>query len=99
METGDTNQDGVLDFEEFTQYLRSHEKQLKLMFSRLDRNNDGQSKLVDTLEIEINCYLLLHCVDMKVKNIYILSWVDIYRTDRCSGDPALPTLHWCEHQP
>lgn len=41
VETGDTNHDGVLDFEEFTEYLRTHEKQLKLMFSSLDRNNDG----------------------------------------------------------
>lgn len=37
---GDTNQDGELDFEEFTQYLRTHERQLKLVFSSLDRNND-----------------------------------------------------------
>ncbi|KAI4897994.1 hypothetical protein NFI96_006376, partial [Prochilodus magdalenae] len=37
---GDTNQDGQLDFEEFTQFLRSHEKRLKLMFSSLDCNND-----------------------------------------------------------
>uniref|UniRef100_A0A8D2ZTP6 EF-hand domain-containing protein n=1 Tax=Scophthalmus maximus TaxID=52904 RepID=A0A8D2ZTP6_SCOMX len=49
VQTGDTNQDGVLDFEEFTQYLRAHEKQLKLMFSRLDRNNDGQ---IDAAEIQ-----------------------------------------------
>uniref|UniRef100_A0A7N8YFG8 Solute carrier family 25 member 23a n=1 Tax=Mastacembelus armatus TaxID=205130 RepID=A0A7N8YFG8_9TELE len=49
VETGDTNHDGVLDFEEFTQYLRTHEKQLKLMFSSLDRNNDGQ---IDAAEIQ-----------------------------------------------
>lgn len=41
VEAGDTNQDGVLDFEEFTQYLRTHEKELKLMFRSLDKNNDG----------------------------------------------------------
>lgn len=41
VKAGDTNQDGVLDFEEFTQYLRTHEKQLKIMFKNLDRNNDG----------------------------------------------------------
>ncbi|XP_026077847.1 calcium-binding mitochondrial carrier protein SCaMC-3 isoform X3 [Carassius auratus] len=39
---GDINLDGQLDFEEFTEYLRSHEKRLKLMFRSLDRNNDGQ---------------------------------------------------------
>lgn len=41
VEAGDTNRDGVLDFEEFIQYLRNHEKQLKIMFRNLDRNNDG----------------------------------------------------------
>ncbi|XP_040892721.1 calcium-binding mitochondrial carrier protein SCaMC-3-like isoform X2 [Toxotes jaculatrix] len=49
VEAGDTNQDGVLDFEEFTQYLCTHEKQLKLMFRSLDRNNDGQ---IDAGEIQ-----------------------------------------------
>lgn len=38
---GDTNHDGTLDFEEFSQYLRAHEKELKIMFSSLDRNKDG----------------------------------------------------------
>ncbi|KAM7009275.1 mitochondrial adenyl nucleotide antiporter SLC25A24 [Tautogolabrus adspersus] len=49
VKAGDTNQDGVLDFEEFTQYLRIHEKQLKLMFRSLDRNNDG---CIDAAEIQ-----------------------------------------------
>ena len=41
VKAGDTNQDGVLDYEEFTEFLRKHEKQLKIMFRRLDTNNDG----------------------------------------------------------
>ncbi|XP_037621165.1 calcium-binding mitochondrial carrier protein SCaMC-1-B-like isoform X1 [Sebastes umbrosus] len=49
VEAGDTNQDGVLDFEEFTQYLSTHEKELKLMFRSLDRNNDGR---IDAAEIQ-----------------------------------------------
>uniref|UniRef100_A0AAR2LIT7 Solute carrier family 25 member 23a n=1 Tax=Pygocentrus nattereri TaxID=42514 RepID=A0AAR2LIT7_PYGNA len=56
---GDTNQDGQLDFEEFTQYLRAHEKRLKLMFSSLDRNNDGQ---IDVGEIQLS----LHAVGVDV---------------------------------
>uniref|UniRef100_A0A4W4EGG3 Solute carrier family 25 member 23a n=1 Tax=Electrophorus electricus TaxID=8005 RepID=A0A4W4EGG3_ELEEL len=42
VKAGDTNQDGLLDYEEFTHYLRAHEKCLRLMFSSLDRNNDGE---------------------------------------------------------
>lgn len=60
VKAGDTNEDGVLDFEEFTQYLRAHEKQLKIMFRDLDRNNDGvywptvlMSPLVQNVCVEI----------------------------------------------
>ncbi|KAI4833236.1 hypothetical protein KUCAC02_016149 [Chaenocephalus aceratus] len=49
VKAGDTNKDGVLDFEEFTQYLRAHEKDLKLMFRNLDKNNDGE---IDAAEIQ-----------------------------------------------
>ncbi|KAK2916445.1 hypothetical protein QQF64_024967 [Cirrhinus molitorella] len=47
----DTNHDGQLDFEEFTQYLRMHEKELRLMFRSLDRNNDGH---IDVAEIQLS---------------------------------------------
>ncbi|GCB84625.1 hypothetical protein scyTo_0025328, partial [Scyliorhinus torazame] len=42
---GDTNHDGQLDLAEFIEYLRQHEKKLKLMFKRLDQNNDGTENL------------------------------------------------------
>ncbi|GAA6103366.1 calcium-binding mitochondrial carrier protein SCaMC-3b [Tachysurus ichikawai] len=45
----DTNHDGQLDFEEFTEYLRTHEKELRLMFHSLDNNNDGH---IDVGEIQ-----------------------------------------------
>ncbi|KAM7393861.1 hypothetical protein PAMP_020698 [Pampus punctatissimus] len=59
VEAGDTNQDGVLDFEEFTQYLRTHEKELKLIFRSLDRNNDGR---IDAAEIQHS----LHTVGVNI---------------------------------
>ncbi|XP_075414967.1 mitochondrial adenyl nucleotide antiporter SLC25A24-like isoform X1 [Tenrec ecaudatus] len=45
---GDVNKDGMLDFEEFMKYLKDHEKQMKLAFTSLDKNNDGN---IDALEI------------------------------------------------
>ncbi|XP_030052747.1 calcium-binding mitochondrial carrier protein SCaMC-3 [Microcaecilia unicolor] len=46
---GDTNQDGGLDFEEFTRYLKERENKLLLMFHSLDKNNDGH---IDVSEIQ-----------------------------------------------
>uniref|UniRef100_A0A8C9VT44 Solute carrier family 25 member 23a n=1 Tax=Scleropages formosus TaxID=113540 RepID=A0A8C9VT44_SCLFO len=51
VQAGDTNQDGQLDFQEFSQYLRIHEKELRLMFRNLDRNNDG---CIDVSEIQVS---------------------------------------------
>ncbi|XP_062866449.1 mitochondrial adenyl nucleotide antiporter SLC25A23 isoform X2 [Trichomycterus rosablanca] len=52
---GDTDHDGQLDFEEFTEFLRTHEKRLRLMFSSLDHNNDGQ---IDVGEIQLSLHNL-----------------------------------------
>ncbi|PWA24061.1 hypothetical protein CCH79_00019116 [Gambusia affinis] len=40
---GDKDLDGQLDFQEFVQYLRDHEKKLRLVFKSLDRKNDGET--------------------------------------------------------
>lgn len=42
MSSGDKNKDGSLDFNEFSRYLKEHEKKLRLTFKSLDRNNDGK---------------------------------------------------------
>ncbi|XP_074485070.1 mitochondrial adenyl nucleotide antiporter SLC25A24-B-like isoform X2 [Sebastes fasciatus] len=67
---GDTNQDGVLDFEEFTQYLSTHEKELKLMFRSLDRNNDGR---IDAAEIQHSLHTIGVDVSLEDANRILLS--------------------------
>uniref|UniRef100_A0A8C5MSS1 Solute carrier family 25 member 23 n=2 Tax=Leptobrachium leishanense TaxID=445787 RepID=A0A8C5MSS1_9ANUR len=49
LRAGDTDQDGQLDFNEFTQYLEERERRLLLMFDSLDRNRDGR---IDVSEIQ-----------------------------------------------
>ena len=39
---GDQNASGDLDFAEFVHYMMAHEKRLKLVFSTMDRNHDGE---------------------------------------------------------
>ncbi|XP_056135518.1 mitochondrial adenyl nucleotide antiporter SLC25A23-like [Lampris incognitus] len=83
VKAGDTNQDGALDFEEFTQYLCSHEKQLKLMFRSLDRNNDGE---IDAAEIQHS----LHTVGVDV------TLEDAARILQSMDKDSTMTIHWSE---
>ncbi|XP_072537600.1 mitochondrial adenyl nucleotide antiporter SLC25A24 [Salminus brasiliensis] len=47
--SGDSDKDEQLDFLEFCNYLREHEKKLNLTFKSLDKNNDGR---IDYKEIQ-----------------------------------------------
>ncbi|KAM8973225.1 mitochondrial adenyl nucleotide antiporter SLC25A23-like [Pelodytes ibericus] len=49
LRAGDTDQDGQLDFQEFTRYLEERERRLLIMFHSLDRNRDGH---IDASEIQ-----------------------------------------------
>ncbi|XP_049416206.1 calcium-binding mitochondrial carrier protein SCaMC-3-like isoform X2 [Epinephelus fuscoguttatus] len=51
----DINHDGLLDFQEFSQYLWAHEKRLWNIFHSLDRNNDGR---IDVGEIQHSLHKL-----------------------------------------
>lgn len=39
--SADQNNDDGIDFNEFTKYLKEHEKKLRLTFKSLDKNKDG----------------------------------------------------------
>ena len=41
MKKSDVSKSGDLDMNEFLTYLQEHEKQLKIIFSSLDENQDG----------------------------------------------------------
>uniref|UniRef100_A0A7N8XPI2 Solute carrier family 25 member 24 n=1 Tax=Mastacembelus armatus TaxID=205130 RepID=A0A7N8XPI2_9TELE len=47
--SGDENKDEGLDFNEFSKYLKDHEKKLLLTFKSLDKNQDGR---IDLTEIQ-----------------------------------------------
>lgn len=42
MQKSDYDKSGDIQFSEFVQYLREHEKNLRLQFSKLDKNKDGK---------------------------------------------------------
>jgi len=41
----DTSKSSDISFSEFVEYMREHERKLKLAFSDLDRNKDGKATL------------------------------------------------------
>lgn len=48
MLTRDTDSSGDISIEEFLDYARHHEKRLRLVFSKLDKNQDG---ILDSQEV------------------------------------------------
>uniref|UniRef100_A0A3B1IFJ8 EF-hand domain-containing protein n=1 Tax=Astyanax mexicanus TaxID=7994 RepID=A0A3B1IFJ8_ASTMX len=65
--TGDRNRDGVLDFTEFTRYLKEHEKKLWLTFKSLDKNNDGSVYV-------LSCYLVVFFCSIDVDGTMTVDW-------------------------
>ncbi|KAE8620159.1 hypothetical protein XENTR_v10010124 [Xenopus tropicalis] len=87
LRAGDTDQDGQLDFEEFTHYLEERERRLLIMFNSLDRNNDGQ---IDISEIQ-ECFhgLGIHITLAQAKKV-------LQSMDR-DGTLTIDWLEWRDH--
>ncbi|KAJ4936263.1 hypothetical protein JOQ06_000862 [Pogonophryne albipinna] len=87
MSSGDQNNDGSLDFNEFSNYLKEHEKKLRLTFKSLDRNNDGR---IDASEIQQSLAEL--GLDISKENaLKILQSMDI------DGTMMVDWNEWREH--
>ncbi|KAI1882914.1 hypothetical protein AGOR_G00239800 [Albula goreensis] len=85
--SGDKNKDGGLDFEEFSRYLKEHEKKLRLTFKSLDKNNDGR---LDSSEIKQSLAEL--GVDISKEDAQkILKSIDI------DGSMTVDWNEWREH--
>ncbi|XP_010791363.1 calcium-binding mitochondrial carrier protein SCaMC-1-like [Notothenia coriiceps] len=85
--SGDQNNDGSLDFNEFSNYLKEHEKKLRLTFKSLDRNNDGR---IDASEIQQSLAEL--GLDISKENaLKILQSMDI------DGTMMVDWNEWREH--
>ncbi|KAF7661784.1 hypothetical protein LDENG_00254360 [Lucifuga dentata] len=85
--SGDKNKDGSLDFQEFTKYLKEHEKKLRLTFKSLDRNNDG---CIDASEIQ-QCLEELGMDISREDALKILQSMDI------DGSMMVDWNEWREH--
>ncbi|XP_049603265.1 mitochondrial adenyl nucleotide antiporter SLC25A24 isoform X2 [Syngnathus scovelli] len=85
--SGDQNKDGSLDFQEFTKYLKEHEKKLRLTFKSLDKNNDGR---IDATEIQQSLAELGMDIN-KVDALKILQSMDI------DGTMMVDWNEWREH--
>ncbi|XP_033961237.1 mitochondrial adenyl nucleotide antiporter SLC25A24-like [Pseudochaenichthys georgianus] len=85
--SGDQNNDGSLDLNEFSNYLKEHEKKLRLTFKSLDRNNDGR---IDASEIQQSLAEL--GLDISKENaLKILQSMDI------NGTMMVDWNEWREH--
>ncbi|XP_033826675.1 calcium-binding mitochondrial carrier protein SCaMC-3-like [Periophthalmus magnuspinnatus] len=83
----DTNRDGQLDFQEFSEFLRSHEKRLWLMFKSLDRNSDGR---IDAGEIQ-------HALHKLGMNVTLEQATRILQSMDRDGTMTIDWSDWREH--
>lgn len=50
MKESDQDKSGDVGLAEFIEYIREHEKSLKLQFSQMDKNKDGKTKTFTEME-------------------------------------------------
>ncbi|KAM4675015.1 mitochondrial adenyl nucleotide antiporter SLC25A23-like [Discoglossus pictus] len=87
LRAGDTDQDGELDFEEFTRYLEERERRLLIMFNSLDKNSDGH---IDASEIQ-------ECFHGLGVNITLVQAKKILQSMDRDGTLTIDWLEWRDH--
>ncbi|XP_017312012.1 calcium-binding mitochondrial carrier protein SCaMC-1 [Ictalurus punctatus] len=85
--SGDSDKDEQLDFLEFSNYLKEHEKKLNLTFKSLDKNNDGR---IDCSEIQ-QAFKELGMNISKEKAEKVLQSIDV------DGTMTVEWNEWREH--
>lgn len=70
IEFSDLTRDGVVDFQEFAQYVLEHERNLKLVFNKIDENADGhideevRHEINDSSQVPLISFTLDHLVPL-----------------------------------
>lgn len=103
--SGDENKDDSLSFEEFSKYLKDHEKKLLLTFKSLDKNNDGAVQLGSNLNklnaenLKLFCLFLPGTIDyMEIKQSLADLGMDISVEDANKILQRYFSSHFCRQK-
>jgi len=62
MQRADTDSNAVIDLAEFVKYMHAHERKLHLAFTSLDRNRDGEQRIMWCFFLQCIFFLLFYII-------------------------------------